>query len=222
MKKSINSPVSPTKRELIPDDFLSRAEKLKKKKIPSTTEFVIIVRSNNEGLGFRFDCYPANLLNNVISKEKFDYTVKEAHKICENAWTEKKKQENANFNPFVNNLDFIAKLFTFIGLLLLVIYMYSDSGFAIFPISFIFIGIACVIMVIVALISIFSEPKFMGLDKTIKGKLQLFLKEENKKVYYPIGYEWRMEKCFYWLELVNLRHVGVVQEGNEVKLNFKN
>ena len=214
-------PISPTKRELIPEDFLTRAEKLKKKNIPLSTESSIIVRSNNEGLGFRFDCYPINILSEIIPKEVFDHTVKEAHKICENAWTEKKKHENIDFHPYVNNLYKVAIFLTFLGLLLLIIYMYSDSGFALFPISFIFIGIGCVLMLIIAFISVITEPNFMGLEKTIRSRLMMFLDEENRKRYRSKGFECRIERDFFWLELVNLSRRVSAQAGNEIKFDFK-
>ena len=180
MTLDIISPNFPIKRELQPEDFLTRAEKLKKKKIPTSNKQIIIVKSNNEGLGFRFDCYPDHILHDIINKETFDLTVQEANRICQNAWTEKKKHENMDFHPLVNDFYRAAVFFTFLGLLLLIIHMYSDSGFALFPISFIFIGIGCLLMLFIAFISVISEPKFIGLEKTIRIRLQLFLKEENK------------------------------------------
>lgn len=218
--KEMPSPISPSKRELAPDDFLTRAEKLKKKKIPTTTETSIIVRSNNEGLGFRFDCYPAHILENVLSKEMFDSTVKEANKICENAWTEKKKHENLDFHPLVSPFYRVAIFSTFLGLLLLLIYMYSDSGFALFPISFVFIGIGCVLMILIAIISVVTEPKFIGLEKTTRIRLKSFLEEENMTKYRSRGFVWRIERDFFWLQLVNLNGGVEAQEGNQLKLNF--
>lgn len=216
-----SSPLSPTKRELAPEDFLTRAEKLKKKNIPFTTEGVIIVKSNNEGLGFRFDCYPNHLLYNTIPKENFDFSVKGANKIIENAWIEKKKHETMDFNPYVNGIYRVALFFTILGLLLLLIYMYSDSGFALFPISFVFISLACVLMLVIAFISLYMEPNFLSLEKTIKKRLLLFLEEENKKFYRSKGFEWRIEREFFWLELVNLNKKFSIDEGNEIKFNFK-
>ena len=213
------SPISPTKRELLPEDFLTRAEKLKKKDIPSTSENSIIVRSNNEGLGFRFDCYPAQILSNILPKEIFDSTVKEANKICENAWTEKKKHENIDFHPWVTKIYYFAIFATFLGLLFLVIYMYSDSGFQLFPISFIFIGIGCLLMLVIAFISVLTEPNFTGLEKTIRTRLVRFLEEENNNRYRAKGFEWKIQKDFFWLELVNLNKRYFVEK-DEIKFNF--
>lgn len=221
MNNEISSPLSPNKRALAPEDFLSRAEKLKKKKIPFTSESRIIVKANNEGLGFRFDCYPINILGSSISKDLFNGTVNGANRICQNAWTEKKMHETMEFNHYVNILYRLALVCTSLGFLLLLIHMYSESGFALFPISFVFIGIACVMMLLIAMISLFSEPKFISLDKTIKDRLKLYLEEENSKVYRFKEFEWRMEKDFYWLELVNFKTNIIKTEGNEIKFNFR-
>lgn len=214
----VGSPLSPLKKELAPEDFLSRADKLKNKTIPLTTENSIIVKANNEGLGFRFDCYPNNFLSNIIPKENFDFTVKGANKICENAWTEKKKHEDMDFNPHVLKIYRVALFFTILGLLLLLIHMYSDSGFALFPISFAFLSLACFLMLIIAFISLKSEPNFISLERTIRKRLIIFLEEENQKYYRNKSYEWRIERDFFWLELVNLNRKIVVEEGNEIKL----
>ena len=219
MQNSEVSPISPTRRELVPEDFLTRAEKLKKKDIPLTTEFSIIVKANSEGLGFRFDCYPAQILTNILPKDIFDETVKEANKICENAWTEKKKHENIDFHPWVTTFYRFAIFSTFLGLLFLIIYMYSDSGFELFPISFVFIGIGCALMLVIAFISVLTEPNFMGLEKTIRTRLIKFLEQENKNRYGAKGFEWKIQKDFFWLELVNLNRNFSVQK-DEIKFNF--
>lgn len=219
MQNSEASPISPMKRELVPEDFLTRAEKLKKKNIPLTTEFSIIVKSNHEGLGFRFDCYPAQYLTNILPKEIFDETVKEANKICENAWTEKKKHENIDFHPWVTTFYRLAIFSTFLGLLFLIIYMYSDSGFELFPISFVFIGIGCALMLVIAFISVLTEPNFMGLEKTIRTRLMKYLEQENKNKYRAKGFEWKIQKDFFWLELVNLNRKFSVGK-DEIKFNF--
>jgi len=49
----------------------------------------------------------------------------------------------------------------------------------------------------------------------------MFLDEENRKRYRSKGFEWRIERDFFWLELVNLSRRVSAQAGNEIKFDFK-
>ena len=51
------------KKGFSPEDFLTRAEKVKKLEFPKSVSERVIVPSNYQGIGFRFDCYPPEILD---------------------------------------------------------------------------------------------------------------------------------------------------------------
>ena len=65
---------------------MSRSDKLALEKIPKTNDKRVIIKSNNEGLGYRLDCYDRKLLGNRISKKEFNKTVSNCTKLCEDLW----------------------------------------------------------------------------------------------------------------------------------------
>jgi len=49
-----------------------------------------------EALGFRFNCYKPEILEDKVDKKTFDDTVLKAHKICENVWRRRKMEEEVS------------------------------------------------------------------------------------------------------------------------------
>lgn len=45
------------KKEFSPEDFLTRAEKVKNMEFPLSNENKLIILPNNEALGFKYNCY---------------------------------------------------------------------------------------------------------------------------------------------------------------------
>ena len=53
---------------------MSRGERIALTKVPESDDKRLIVKSNNEGLGYRYDCYEYWLKNRISSKH-FNETV---------------------------------------------------------------------------------------------------------------------------------------------------
>ena len=70
---------------------MSRGERIALTKVPESDDKKLIVKSNNEGLGYRYDCYEYWLKNRISSKH-FNETVYKCTKICENLWRLQKKE----------------------------------------------------------------------------------------------------------------------------------
>ena len=104
----------------------TRAEILKKKVIPPTKEQVLIVKCNNGGLGFRYDCYPTNLLAENVPKEMFDSTVMKPIKFVRMLGQIKKNKKISDFHPFVLTIYRSALFFTFFGLLLISVFSINN------------------------------------------------------------------------------------------------
>lgn len=189
------------------NDFLTRAEKLAKVEVPSSNKKVVIVKANNEGIGFRFDCYPKELLLPDIKKGEFDQTVLHCHKICEKTFLEKKKEEDAEYNSVSKKLLYLGILLVLTALILLIVRVYGPSEDGLLITALILIGVTIAMTVVIVIKMYFTSPHFINLEEVSKHKLKAFLDQENRNYYRPKGYEWRMEPHYYWLELHNLKDV---------------
>ena len=191
-----------------PADFQTRSERCKQLKIPDSSKRVVIVKPNNEAIGFRFDCYPKEFLHPDIEKQRFDETVLQAHKICETEWLKKRKEEEIDINERANYILALATFLVLASFVLILIMMYgsnpdSTEGDVLLIVSTILIAIAGGSTSILVVRTLFIRPSFMNLEQEIKTKLQAFLQKENNGFYKSLGFEWKMERNFYWLELHN-------------------
>jgi len=212
-----------------PDDFLTRAEKIRKIKVPESTQKVVIVRPNSEGIGFRFNCYVSQSLSPEIEKTYFDKTVMQCHKICESIYLQKKNEEEAEYNANSKKILQIGILLVLIALILLVIRVYgpSDDSLLYTALLLILITIAATVLVVIKMY--LTSPKFINLEEITKQRLSTVLERENQTFYKSRGFEWRMEPNYYWLELHNIRDakdthkdtytLGIVKQ---VRLNTEN
>ena len=192
---------SPVKKELSPEDFLTRAERIKQMKIPESSEQIVIVKANNEALGFRFNCYNETYLKDKIDKPTFDNTVKIANKICEDAWRRKKNEEDSEYSRSLKYILYFAILISSISFLLLILLIYGPGGEGLLYASIALISIAGILTIGVVIKSMFSLPKFMVLEETIINHLREFLEKENITTYRKMNLNWTMQEKFYWLEL---------------------
>ena len=200
------------KKELSPEDFLTRAERVKQIKIPTSSENLIIVSPNNEALGFKFNCYSEQYLKSIIEKNYFDATVKQANTICENAWRQKKREEEMDYSKGLKNILYFAVFISIISFILLLIRIYSSGDESLLYIAIAFISIAAILTVGVVVKSVYSKPNFMILEETIIRNLNEFLKKENSnEIYKPRRLEWKVESNFYWLELhINKKAIELI------------
>lgn len=196
------------KKELSPEDFLTRAERIKQMKIPESTEQVVIVRANNEALGFRFNCYNENILKEKLDKPTFDATVKAANKICEDAWRKKKSEEDSEYSRSLKYILYLAIFLSSISFLLLILLIYGPGGDGLLYASIALISIAGILTISVVIKSMFSLPKFMVLEETIINQLKEFLEKENTNTYRKLNLNWTMQEKFYWLELNILENLN--------------
>eukprot|EP01017_Pseudomicrothorax_dubius_P033421 TRINITY_DN4478_c0_g1_i2.p1 TRINITY_DN4478_c0_g1~~TRINITY_DN4478_c0_g1_i2.p1 ORF type:complete len:216 (-),score=47.20 TRINITY_DN4478_c0_g1_i2:568-1215(-) len=193
---------SSNKANFNPDMFLTRAERLKHINIPDTTDDRIIVRPNNEAMGFKYNCYVPSLENNGITKDLFDQTVRECTKICEFVWRKKKLEENAEYMPVLKYILFVAIFFVVVSFLLLTILIYArpkDDDLLI--VAIICIVLAGTLTMFVIIKSMLSKPEFINLEAEIYTRLRAYLTQQNNSVYTSLGGEWRVNESFYWLEL---------------------
>lgn len=203
------------KKELGPEDFLTRAERKNQMKIPESSYKSVIVSSNNEALGFRFNCYHEKCLKSKVDKQTFDATVKQATKICEDAWRRKRYEENAEYSKALKFILYFAIFISNIAFLLLILLIYGPGDEGLLYAAIILISLAGILTIGVVIKSMFTLPKFMVLEDTIIYRLNEFLEKENNLIYRSLGLYWVMQEKFYWLELRILNPKEEDEEENE-------
>ena len=200
---SSNYPKRLSKKEFVPEDFLTRSERLSKLKIPISTDKRLIITPNKEALGFKYNCYNENMLKDKIDKKKFLSTIKKANDICENVWKRKKIEENSEYFKSNKKFLYFAILVLIISIILLIIIIYGSSNSIWLIISsFSFMGLALILSIFIMFKTIYTKPKFVILEDCIIDELGDFLNKENAFFYGIKNLEWRMQEKFYWLELL--------------------
>ena len=202
------------KKEFNPQDFLTRAEKATQMKIPNTDLTRIIVKPNNEALGFRFDCYEESLLKDRVNKNDFNDTVRQCNKICENVWRRKKMEEDEDYNKGLKRTLYIAIIFSIVSFIFLIILIYFDGHEALLFISVVFIIIAGLLTTCVVITSMFSQPQFIELEPTIQHELKRYLRKINQNTYEAQGLRWVMQESFYWLEVYVNQNMPAMKKVN--------
>jgi len=187
------------------NDFLTRAERIAKIEIPENNKKTVIVKPNNQGIGFRFNCYSKEHLFPDIDKTQFDKTVMLCHKICESTYLQKKIEEGAEFNASSKKILAAGVLFVLTALILLIIRVYGPANDDLLTAAIILIGTTVVSTVMVVIKMYLTSPKFIDVAAVTKAKLRSALEMENSTIYKQKGYEWKMEPNYYWLELHNFK-----------------
>ena len=206
------------------NDFLTRAERIAKIEVPESTKRRVIVKPNNQGIGFRFNCYSKEYLSPEIDKAQFDKTVMLCHKICENTYLQKKVEEGAEFNASSKKILGAGVIFVLTALILLIIRVYGSNNDDLLVAAVALIAITVVSTVLVVIKMYLTAPKFIDVAEVTKSRLKAAIENENHTIYKPKGFEWKMESNYYWLELHNLKEnrdfaVGFVRQ---IRMNTEN
>ena len=191
------------KRGIDPKSFLTRADKLKHIEIPKSTSTRIIVKPSEGGLGFKTNSYPTEFILEGVTKDMFEATVKGANRVIEGVWKIKKREEQIEYNRYTRKLLYLAILLIIISFILLVIMIYGTQQESLLWATIGLLVTSMIITLTVVTINIFTYPKFIHFENTIKKKLKNFLENENNNIYLRLNYKWKMEEDFYWLELLD-------------------
>jgi len=188
-------------KEILPEDFLTRAERVRQLNVPESHEFMVVVKPNNQALGFRNNCYNSIYLSDRVDKLTFNNTVKKANKICENIWRAKKVEEEAEYSKYYRWVLYLAIFISLISFALLLLLIYGSGGNVLLYASLVLICIAALLTLTVVVKSLFSQPHFIDLEESIIKGVNLLLDDENRRFYNQRNLRWKMQEKCYWLEL---------------------
>ena len=188
-------------KEILIEDFLTRAERVRQLTVPESTEFMVVVKPNNQALGFKNNCYSPTYLSDRVDKLTFSNTVKKANKICENIWRAKKVEEEAEYSKYYRWVLYLAIFISLISFALLLLLIYGSGGNVLLYTSLVLICIAAILTLTVVVKSLFSQPHFIDLEESIIKGVNLLLDDENRRFYNQRNLRWKMQEKCYWLEL---------------------
>lgn len=177
--------------------------------IPNSNQKIVIVKPNNEGIGFKFNCYPEYILGNIINKHDFDQTVRAAHKVVESTYLTKKHEEDADYIGFIKIIIALVSLLLLVVIILFMVYVYSaEDKDGVKVVSLVLLIVTGGLILFAVLKTYNTHPKFINVEEVTKIKLQQLLERENNNIYKKKSFLWRMGKDYYWLELENLKYKG--------------
>jgi hypothetical protein len=168
--------------------------------LPKSDSDRLIIPANNEGLGFRLNCFHQEYAGQFITREEFTSIVKEANKVCEDGWRRRRLEEEATHNVSLKYSLYFAILLCIISYLLLLILFYGDGEGSLLSASSTLISIAGLIILAIVVICHFQQPSFIELERLIGDNLATFFELQNEKCKQR-GFRWVLGDDFFWIEL---------------------
>eukprot|EP00331_Platyophrya_macrostoma_P006474 CAMPEP_0176416830 /NCGR_PEP_ID=MMETSP0127-20121128/6556_1 /TAXON_ID=938130 /ORGANISM="Platyophrya macrostoma, Strain WH" /LENGTH=240 /DNA_ID=CAMNT_0017796933 /DNA_START=14 /DNA_END=736 /DNA_ORIENTATION=- len=181
--------------------FRTRAQMLQIIPIPTSTRDCIIIKPNEEAIGFRYDCYPEGGIPH-ITKDMFNNTIRGANKVIEGVWKLKKAEQSRSYGRKTRYLLYLALMMIPITVILLLVLIYGTGNEGLLWGAVALVSASILITLVSVAIAFFSTPKFMNFENTVRKRLRAYIDTQNNHNYNALKYKWRMQDEFYWLELV--------------------
>ncbi|KAL4436012.1 hypothetical protein ABPG74_022247 [Tetrahymena malaccensis] len=181
--------------------YISRNELIKNLQFPRSTNKRIIVLPNNEGLGFRYDCYDESTLGQYLSEKEFRESVYELTKICSIQFAKKLKREKND--PFATEKKM---LLLNIPMLAIAVLLFSLRVFDTvtndytFEIGVAFYGVGMLFIFYNFIKTQIRKPDMTSFEKSTYNELEKKIIEFNKQ-YSSRGIRWILHPKFYWIEI---------------------
>lgn len=135
--------------EEVEKQYMSRSELIRNLQFPQSTEKKVIILPNNEGLGFRYDCYNSEILSTYISEKDFKDAVYELTKICSIEYAKKVMHEKSD--PFLIEKKLLLRNIPLVIFAILLfslrVFDFVDNQFT-FEIGVAFFGIAIIAVIV--------------------------------------------------------------------------
>ena len=191
----------PSKTLITPDKFYSRTDRLKLLIIPESEFSKIIVTPLASALGFRIDCYNDFFLEELISRETFEKTIKNVNAIFDEVIHMKKRFERNDQFSYLNYLILLGYAMLVVSLILVLLYTYQQTDENYLVAFEILISISSIFIIIANLLNLLLKPKIINLEETLYERIAEFLKNENLSIYQDHHLFWTLQENSYWMEL---------------------
>jgi len=164
------------------DQFITRAEKIKKTKFPHSEKGKVIIKSKNDGIGFR----------EKIDSEQIEYlpkntdtvvrTIRECNTIVNKIYCYKRMKDDYDF--LKENMKFLKFIFvcTTVGFIILAASEYEHDTSYVFTVGFSILMLSILVTFVVAFAAFFKTRKYINLYKELEDQVSEYITKQNRSL----------------------------------------
>ena len=181
------------------EQFLTRAEKMKRTTFPTCRNNLVIVKAKKDGIGFREKIEKEQEIHLPTDRTTFYETVRECNKIVNKIYCYKRMKDDYDF--LKENMKFLKFIFmcTTIGFLTLAASEYEEESNYVFTIGFSILMLSILVTFVVAFTAFFKKRKYINLFKELEKKVKVYLDSVNRQSKQD-GKKWVLGPELKWLE----------------------
>ena len=195
--------------------YISRTELMEKVNFPENNSNLVVIKSNEKGIGFLKTCYDAKILTGTIRKEEFDGVIEKASNIIGNVYSDKRKFDSQGISPYykLGLLISVALSFTF----LVMAYYLPKYDVWYQVLTYLVLGVDLILISTISTLNFFLRTdNIETFEEMVYKKLGNYFEKLNATEYKSKGMEWYLVPGHYWLELriYRSRRNQLTTEGN--------
>ena len=170
--------------------------------VPASTEFRVIIPSNEKGTGFLRNLFKKNkrFLGGLITCEEFDNCIDTAAKLTAKVYSHNRKKDVEGIPIGINlTLAFASSLILAYFFLMYFGIKQKKEGFR--TLAIFLLAISVFIVIVLTVIYLFQRPdKYPPYDAMVRKTLNAYFDRLNKK-HEKQGLEWFVHEDHYWIEI---------------------
>lgn len=203
---------------IIDTRYVTRAALMEDIRFPDNTPNLIVIKSNEKGIGFLKTCYDGRYCAGVIGKDEFDGIIEKASNMIGNVYSKKRQMDSQGVSIYYKLGLLLAVAISFAFLVMA--YYLPEYALWYQILTFALLAVALVIVSAISLLNFCKRTDFIETFEEMVGKkLNDYFEKLNNMEYRSRGLEWYLVPGHYWLELrINNPRAGNIQatEGNNV------
>lgn len=198
--------------------YLTRTELMEMINFPSNTPNLIVIKSNDKGIGFLKTMYDSRYCAGVITKDEFDSIIERASNLMGGVYSKKRKMDTQGV-PTWYKLSLLLSCAIALAFLIMAYYLpENDLWYEI--LTFALLVVSLLIVSGISLINFCKRTdKIETYDDMIMDKIGDYFENLNQSKFLKRNMEWYLVPGHYWLELrIHKRHDNYMTGETEVGL----
>ena len=224
-REKVEIPMEPRiKKELdriqgiIDSRYVTRPELMESIRFPENSPNLIVIKSNEKGIGFLKTCYDGRYCAGSIGKDEFDNVIEKASNMIGNVYSKKRQMDSQGVSIYykLGLLVSVAISFAF----LVMAYYLPEYSLWYQILTFALLTVALIIVSLISILNFCKRTDYIETFEEMVGKkLGAHFEKLNHTEYNDRGLQWYLVPGHYWLELRILnpkREHGQATDGNNI------
>lgn len=179
---------------------------------PSNSPNLVVIKSNDKGIGFLKTQYDARYCAGVINKDEFDSIIERASNLMGGVYSKKRKMDSQGV-PLWYKISLLLSVLVALIFLIMAYYLpENDLWYQI--LTFALLAVSLALVSIISLVNFCKRTdRIETFEEMILEKIGSYFHQLNESKFYARNMEWFLVPGHYWLELrINKRQNNFVHE----------